>query len=284
LSTVASNIVKVGLIGAGIQSSRSPAIHRDEAAALGLPLTYELFDLDHQNDGAGALAQLLAHKQQAGYAGVNVTHPCKQSVIQHLDELTDTARLLNAVNTVVFSGGRRIGHNTDWQGFLSSFQRDLPTAIIDQVLLLGAGGAGMAVGYAMLLHGVKHLTVFDTDTSKAQKLCSILGQHFATQCVQAVATLPITLNHVHGVINSTPVGMQKYPGLPLPAAHLRPDMWVADVVYFPLETELLGTARTLGCATMDGGGMVVYQAAEAFKLFTGIKPDAERMMSRFQRL
>jgi shikimate dehydrogenase len=255
-------------------------MHMDEAAALGLPLTYELFDLDHQKGGAGALASLLAQKQQAGYAGVNVTHPCKQSVIPYLDELSATARLLNAVNTVVFSGGRRIGHNTDWQGFLSSFQRGLPAAAIAQVLLLGAGGAGMAVAYAMLQLGVRQLTVYDADASKAQALCNMLGPHFATQTVQAVAALPPTLNHVDGLINATPVGMQKYPGLPLPATCLRADMWIADVVYFPLETELLKTARALGCATLDGGGMAVYQAAAAFELFTGIPPNAERMMAR----
>jgi len=281
LSTTASNPIKVGLIGAGIQSSRSPAMHMDEAAALGLPLTYELFDLDHQDGGAGALAQLLTHKQQAGYAGVNITHPCKQSVIPHLDELSDTARLLNAVNTVVFSEGRRIGHNTDWRGFLYSFQRGLPTATIDKVLLLGAGGAGTAVAYAMLQLGVRHLIVLDIEVSKAQYLCDTLMPLFATQSIQATAALPRNMRDINGVINSTPIGMQKYPGLPLPAACLRPDMWVADVVYFPLQTELLKTAKTLGCATLNGGGMAVYQAAEAFKLLTGREPSVKRMLSRF---
>ncbi len=256
-------------------------MHMEEASALGLPLTYELFDFDHQDSDAGALARLLTHKQQAGYAGVNVTHPCKQSVIQHLDELSDTALILNAVNTVLFSGGRRVGHNTDWQGFLNSFRRGLPTATLDRVLLLGAGGAGMAVAYAMLLLGVKQLIVFDTDISKAQTLCNTLEPHSATQSIQAISALPATMCDIHGVINSTPIGMQKYPGLPLPATYLHPNMWVADVVYFPLETELLKTAKTLGCTTLDGGGMAVYQAAAAFKLFTGVEPNAERMMARF---
>ena len=98
------------------------------------------------------------------------------------------------------------------------------------------------------------------------------------------ADLAAALANADGLINTTPIGMAKYPGMPLSASLLRPDLWVAEIIYFPIETELLRAARALGCRTLDGGGMAVFQAAEAFRLFTGIQPDAQRMLQHFAAL
>jgi shikimate dehydrogenase len=272
----------VGLIGTGIRASRSPALHMDEARALGLPLRYVVIDLDDRPGGATALPQVLQEAEAAGFVGLNVTHPCKQHIIEYLHDLSADARALGAVNTVVFSGGRRVGHNTDWWGFGEGFRRGLPGAVIDVVTQLGAGGAGSATAYAMLQMGTRHLQVFDIDQEKAERLAATLRDEFSPNQIEVIADLESALRDSDGLINTSPVGMDKYPGLPIPASLLRPSLWVAEVVYFPLETELLREARALQCRTVDGGGMVVFQAAEAFRLFTGIQPDAQRMLERFR--
>jgi len=271
----------VGLIGAGIHASRSPVMHEREGAAQGLGYEYRLIDLDVLGVGAEALPDLLEKAEREGFSGLNITYPCKQAVLAHLDELSDDARAIGAVNTVVLRDGRRCGHNTDWYGFAESFRRGLPDAALRKVVQLGAGGAGAATAHAALKLGVERLALFDVDIDRARALAARLNAGFGEGRAVAVNALEAALRDADGLIHATPTGMAKYPGLPLPADVLRPEIWVAEIVYFPLETELLRTARTLGCQTLDGSGMAVFQAAEAFRLFTGITPDAERMLQHF---
>ena len=185
------------------------------------------------------------------------------------------------MNTVVLSNGRRIGYNTDWWGFAESFRRGLPDVKRERVVQLGAGRAGSAVAHAALTLGVAQLMIVDTDQTRAEHVAASLAARFGEGCAAAPRDLATAIGEADGVINATPVGMAKYPGLPMPAELLRHDLWVADIVYFPLETELLKRARMLGCRTLDGGGMAVFQAAEAFRLFTGVTPDTERMRRHF---
>jgi shikimate dehydrogenase len=269
----------VGLIGAGIQASRTPAMHEQEGAEQGLRYIYKLVDLQALDLGADALPDLLTAAERMGFAGLNVTHPCKQAVIPLLDELSEDARALGAVNTVVLRDGRWAGHNTDWWGFAESFRRGLPDVERGHVVQLGAGGAGSAVAHAALTLGVGRLTVVDTDRARAEQVAAGLRERFGAG--RAVAGDAAAVADADGLINTTPVGMAKYPGVPLPVELLRPGLWVAEIVYFPLETELLRHARALGCRTLDGGGMAVFQAVEAFRLFTGVTPDAERMLRHF---
>ena len=270
-----------GLIGAGIQASRTPAMHEREGAEQGLRYIYKLIDLQALNLGVEALPDLLLAAERMGFAGLNITHPCKQAVIPLLHDLSEDARALNAVNTVVLRDGRRIGHNTDWWGFAESFRRNLPDVKRDRVVQLGAGGAGAAVAHAALTLGVGRLTIVDTEQARAEQVASSLAQRYGAGRAVAGADLAAVMAEAEGLINTTPVGMAKYPGLPLPAELLRPELWVAEIVYFPLETELLRRARTLGCRRLDGGGMAVFQAVEAFRLITGITPDADRMLRHF---
>jgi shikimate dehydrogenase len=276
--------VLVGLIGAGIGASRTPPMHEKEGAEQGLRYIYRLIDLQTLNLGANALPDLLLAAERMGFAGLNVTHPCKQSVIPLLDELSDDARALGAVNTVVLRDGRRVGHNTDWYGFAESFRRNLPDAPRARVVQLGAGGAGSAVAHAMLTLGAEQLTLLDTDHARAERVAADLAARFGVGRARATQGLADAVAEADGLINTTPVGMAKYPGLPLPAELLRRELWVAEIVYFPMETELLRQARALGCRTLDGGGMAVFQAVEAFRLFTGITPDPERMLRHFAAL
>ena len=271
----------VGLIGSAIQASLTPAMHEREADENGLRYIYRLIDIEKLGLGVEALQELLTAAERMGFAGVNVTHPCKQIVLPLLHELSDVARALGAVNTVVLSNGRRIGHNTDWWGFAESFRRGLPDAKRERVVQLGAGGAGAAVAHAALTLGVAQLMIVDTDRARAEHAAASLAERFGKGRAAAPRDLAAAVSEADGVINATPVGMVNYPGLPLPAKLLRHDLWVADIVYFPLETELLRRARKLGCPTLNGGGMAVFQAAEAFRLFTGVTPNDERMCRHF---
>ncbi len=256
-------------------------MHEREADEQGVRYLYRLIDIEKLGVGVEFLPELLTAAERMGFAGVNVTHPCKQAVIPLLHELSENARALGAVNTVVLAHGRRIGHNTDWWGFAESFRRGLPGVRRERVVQLGAGGAGAAVAHAALTLGVAQLMIVDSDHARAEHVAASLKERFGKGRAAALRDLAAALREADGLINATPVGMAKYPGLPLPAELLRPDLWVADIVYFPLETELLRHARMLGCRTLDGGGMAVFQAVEAFRLFTGVIPDTERMLRHF---
>ena len=267
----------IGLIGAGIQASRSPALHMLEGSRQGLRYVYKLIDLEKLGLGVEALPELLSAAERMGFDGLNITHPCKQAVIPLLTELSQEARAIGAVNTVVFRNGKRAGYNTDCTGFAEGFRRGLSGVDTKRAVLLGAGGAGAAVAHAALSLGVEHLTIFDIDIGKAAQLVTALGTSRVTQGTN----LADAMHAADGLIHATPTGMAQHPGLPLPATLLRPEHWVAEIVYFPLETELLRTAKQIGCRTLHGGGMAVFQAVDAFRLFTGIQPDAERMLRSF---
>ncbi|MBB4782857.1 shikimate dehydrogenase [Streptomyces rapamycinicus] len=272
----------VGLIGSGVGPSLSPALHQREADRHGLRYLYRLIDIDPLGLGPDGVGELVRAAARLGFDGLNITHPCKQTVIGHLDGLSEDAALLGAVNTVVFGeDGRAIGHNTDWSGFARSFSRGLPDAPTGEIVLLGAGGAGAAVAHALLTVGADRLTLADTDQARAAGLAGTLATRFGAARVRTVAPggLPAAVGGADGLVHATPTGMAAHPGLPLPAELLRAGLWVAEVVYRPLETPLLAAARAAGCRTLDGGGMAVFQAADAFRLFTGREPDATRMLT-----
>lgn len=273
---------RVGLIGAGIRQSKSPMLHETEAAAQGLELSYALIDIEARRLTPTALPALLSEAEASGFRGVNITHPFKQRVMALLDELSDDARQLGAVNTVVFANGRRIGHNTDWSGFLESFRRGLPDAAVGTVLQLGAGGAGAAVSHAALRMGVDRLFLCDIDPDQASKLAEAINRRAGRDFAIATTDVARAAAAADGLVNTTPVGMDAHPGLPLEAGLVEPRHWVADIVYFPIETALLSLAGSRGCRVLDGGGMAVFQAAGAFRLFTGREPDAERMLAAFR--
>nr|WP_202477132.1 shikimate dehydrogenase [Streptomyces sp. SID5470] len=283
---VARDSFLVGLIGAGIGPSLSPALHEREADRQGLRYVYRLIDIDVLGAGPEGVGELVRAARDLGFDGLNITHPCKQLVIGHLDALAPQAEALGAVNTVVFDNGRTTGHNTDVTGFAASFARGLPDVPLERVVQLGAGGAGAAVAHAMLTLGAGRVTVVDALADRAADLAAALNRHFGEGRAAAAGPdrLAPLLADADGLVHATPTGMAAHPGLPLPAELLHPGLWVAEVVYRPLETELLRTARALGCATLDGGGMAVFQAADAFRLFTGREPDAARMLADIAEL
>ena len=277
----------VGLVGTGIGPSLSPPLHEREAAALGLDYHYRRLDLDLLGVAPTAVGELLAAARAAGYRGLNVTHPCKQLVLPHLDELSPDAAAIGAVNTVLLTGGRSVGHNTDWSGFGQGLRSGLPEVPLDRVVLLGAGGAGAAAAHALLTLGTGRLAVLDVDAPRAAQLAADLNGRFGPD--RAVAGEPGAELQAHvggadGIVHATPTGMAEHPGLPVPPELLRPPLWVAEIVYRPLDTALLRAARARGCRTLDGGRMAVHQAADAFRLFTGVEPDVDRMLAHFAEL
>ena len=276
--------VLLGLIGSGIQLSLTPSMQMEEARHHGLRAHYQLIDLDRFGGSPADLPRLLATAKDMGFAGLNITYPCKQAVIPHLDALSDEAQAMGAVNTVVIRDGRLIGHNTDGSGWARGFTRALPGADLAAVALLGAGGAGAAIAHAVLRLGAGSLRLVDADPARAAALAEELNRLYPGQRARAAADAAQALQGATGLIHATPTGMAKLPGLPLPAALLHGGLWVSEVVYFPLETELLRTARALGCPISDGGGMAVGQAVGAFELFTGRTPDAARMERHFHHL
>jgi shikimate dehydrogenase len=274
----------VGLIGTGIGPSLSPALHEREADLLGLRYLYRRLDLDELGLPVGAVGDLLAATRLAGYDGLNITHPCKQRVLDHLDELDPTAAALGAVNTVVFRDGRAIGHNTDTTGFACAVELGLPDVRLDRVVLVGAGGAGAACAHALLTLGAGRVEVFDLRPARAESLAAALTTRFGPGRAVVGHSLAAALSTVDGLVHATPTGMDTHPGLPLPAELLDERLWVADVVYRPLRTALVECARGIGCRVLDGGRMAVFQAADAFRLFTGHTPDADRMLRHFDTL
>ncbi|QDW31192.1 shikimate dehydrogenase [Arthrobacter sp. KBS0702] len=276
----------VGLVGDGVTPSLTPPMHEREGDVQGLRYLYRPIDLTGLGLPGQAIGELLTGAQRLGFNGLNITHPCKQLVLQHLDEVSPDARRLGAVNTVTIRDGRFIGHNTDFSGFASALASGLPGAKLDRVVQLGAGGAGSAVAYALLTAGVRRLDLVDTDAARCADRAAELAGLFPDSQVTArtTAELPELMPLADGLVHCTPVGMAAHPGVPLETSLLESRHWVADIVYRPIETELVREARARGCEVLDGGRMAVGQAADAFRIFTGLEADADRMRAHFLEL
>jgi shikimate dehydrogenase len=275
-----SNRYLLGLIGNNIQSSISPALHEDALRAAKLAGHYRLVDPALRGEN---LRSAFDAAKSAGLSGFNVTVPYKEEIIALLDELSSEARKIGAVNTVTLDpGGRTTGYNTDSTGFLRGFEESIGRKAADgkTAVLVGAGGAGRAVAFALLDLGTAMLLVHDKEQSRASQLVSDLVKNYGKRATELVE-LDERVAVADGIVNATPVGMQGIPGRPVPDAVIGRQSWIADVIYSPIETEFLKSARAKGIAGMDGGGMCVHQAAEAFRLFTGVVPDIQRMRRVF---
>lgn len=273
--------ILTGLIGRHIGASRSPWMHEQEARAQGLALTYTLFDFAVMGRDESYLCTQLAAAADLGFAGVNITYPYKQAAIECLDELSPGAARIGAVNTVRFTDGKLVGHNTDVLGFAEGVRTGLSGASLARVLQLGAGGGGAATAHALLELGANTLIVCDTDGPRAAALVAKLRQDFGPGRAETTVNPQAVIGSVAGLVNATPLGMAANPQSPIATSLLAREQWVADIVYFPLETELLRGARARGCRTLDGSRMAVYQAAAAFEIFTGHAADRARMLRSF---
>jgi shikimate dehydrogenase len=268
-----------GLIGAPIAHSAAPAMHEAAAGALGIRLHYQLIEI------AGAdrdtLRALLDDVRARGFAGVNVTYPYKEAVLNLLDELSPTAAAIGAVNTVVVRADRLIGYNTDSTGFARAAADVADMLRHGSVALIGAGGVGKAIAFALAGLGVTDLRIFDTDRAKAEHLVTQLGPLGRAVAVDSVEA---ALRGAAGLVNATPLGMLPNRESPVPQSLLHRGLWVADAVYHPLWTPLLLAAKATGAQVMTGRELAIAQAVDAFELFTGLAASSEVMGEAFDRV
>ncbi|MGX1167168.1 shikimate dehydrogenase [Bradyrhizobium sp. USDA 372] len=270
----ASKKLLTGLIGAPIAHSASPAMHERAAEALGLRGHYQLIEVAGA-DAAG-LRMMLEGVRRLGFAGVNVTYPYKEAVVPLLDALAPGAASMGAVNTVVVRDGRLTGHNTDTTGFARAVMPLLASSG-NAVAVIGAGGVGKAIAFALASLKVADIRIFDSEPARAEKLVALL----ASRGARVATSVEDALEGATGLVNGTPVGMLPNHDTPVPVGLLRADLWIADAVYSPLITPLLAAAREKGARIMTGRELAIYQAADAFELFTGLAPSTEIMGEAF---
>src|SRR6185312_7485111 len=255
----------VGLIGANIMGSLSPALFANAFAAAGIEGFYHLVDVDRLT--GRRLPQLLDALKAAGFAGTNITYPFKQDVLTLLDAIDPEASQIGAVNTVAIAAdGKTTGYNFDRHGFRRSFEEGLgrDSAKGATVAQIGAGGAGRAVAFALMDLGVASLIIHDRDAPRAQALAADIARHFSGARCRIAADLAGDIAGADGVVNATQVGMRGFPGNPVPVSALRAAHWAADVIYTPVDTEFIQAAAAKGARVLNGSGMCVHQAAEAF--------------------
>ncbi len=261
-----SKRVLLGLIGFPIAHSATPTTQEAAARAAGIEAHYHLIEVA----GAGRedLAAMLDGIRRLGFSGINVTYPYKEAVVPLLDGLSEQAAAMGAVNTIVVDDGRLIGHNTDASGFATAYRRlgrqdgDKPVAII------GTGGVGKAIAFALAGCGVTRLRLCDVDRSRAEALAGLLGTRAS---VKIAASAEAAAEGAAGIVNGTPVGMLPDRGIPIEPSAIQASQWVADAVYHPLWTPLLKAAQKAGATVMTGRELSIHQAVDAFRLFTGLE-------------
>lgn len=272
----------LGLIGARIGRSISPAMHEAAGAALGIDVRYHLIDSAELGFSATDLPRILEGVRSVGFAGANVTHPFKEAVVPLLDGVEGAARLVGAVNTVVARDGRLIGHNTDHSGFLAAWRGVFGSRQPGCVALIGAGGVGRAMAFGLLALGTRELRIVDLDQSRADSLADALAAADPKVRVVAATDTAAALVGVDGVVNATPVGTYAYPGIPVSEQALSKAAWAADAIYTPLETRFIAAARRAGLDVLTGQELAIGQAIDAFALFFGRPAPAEVMRATFE--
>jgi len=272
----------VGLLGANIQGSISPALFAEAFAAAGIDGYYHLLDADVLRERR--LPRLFDAIKAAGFAGANVTFPFKQEIVPLLDAIDSSAAEVGAVNTVTIApDGRTTGFNFDRAGWRNSFAATFgaESAKAKTVVQIGAGGAGRAVAFALMDLGVGELVLHDLDQARAAALVADLAKHGGAARCRLAQDVARDIAAADGVVNATQVGMRGFPGNPVPVDALRSSHWAADVIYTPLQTEFLKAAAARDARTLNGSGMCVHQAVEAFRQLTGITPDLAGLMRAF---
>lgn len=263
-----------GLLGSPVGHSKSPLIHNDAFAALGIEAVYHAFDVNREKvkeavDGIRALQ----------IAGCNVTVPHKIAVMEYLDEVDEEAEQIGAVNTIVNQNGKLIGYNTDGRGYVDSLLEETGEDIRDKsILVIGAGGAARGIVTALVRHGIAHLAITNRTKEKATPLLAFAQSMNTPAEMICREEAELNINSFDIIINTTSIGMSPNTGVsPLSLDNLQPGKWVSDLIYNPVETTLLNDAAKKGAFTINGIGMFVNQAALSFEHWTGKRPNRERM-------
>jgi shikimate dehydrogenase len=267
---------RAGVIGWPLKHSISPEFQQPAFDRLGLDVTYGAYEI-----APAALPGFVQGLRSPEWLGCNVTIPHKQDVFRLVDELSDEARLIGAVNTIVNTGGTLLGHNTDATGFLRALTGDAGFDPAGKAaVVLGARGSARAVAVALLRAGIGDLHIANRTVSEAERLVATLAASFPQRSGRyALAALPLEPEAVRAplsgaalLVNCTSVGMAHGPApdaLPLPAGCLGDHLLVYDLVYNPARTPLLCAAAAAGAWTQEGLPMLIYQGAASFERWTG---------------
>ncbi len=279
--------MRLGLIGRGIGRTQSNTLHQVCGALCGLDVTYDLFDVADGDllvaAGGGGdfdLAARLRACAAQGFAGVNVTHPFKQQAYGLTTPSAELPPGLTSVNTVVFGDSDRVSFNTDFSGCVRVLSRTVAPA--GRVLLMGAGGVGIAIGHGLARCGADEIIIADTDGGRASALADMLAAVPGVTARVATDDLIGEARGADGVINATPLGMYQYPGCALPDAAFGGQRWAFDAVYTPVETTFTGLARNAGLDVVSGFELFVCQGLDGFEKFTGVRvgeDDARRALA-----
>ncbi len=270
-----------GIFGYPVEHTFSPGMHNAAFKRLGMDACYVPFAVhpDRLAEAARAIIPL-------GLRGLNMTVPHKEKIIQYLDELSEEARLIGAVNTIEIRQGRLVGHNTDGRGFLRSLNENAGFSPKGKkVLFIGSGGAARAVGFCLALAGAAKISVRDLDTRKADLLVKDIHEKTGTDTVSIHddESLSAYAADADCLINATPLGLKRTDPLPIPRDYIMKKHLVCDLVYNPPDTELLRAAKSRGAKRLAGLGMLLYQGVIAFEIWTGEKAPVQIMKNALSR-
>lgn len=270
--------LRLGLIGDNIRASRSPLLHRIAGEMLGIPTRYDrLIPAELGQDFDAVFADCATMRR-----GINVTYPYKEVAARKVTVDDPLVRAIGAVNTVLFEPDGAKGHNTDFSGFKAAYCRVRGRAAPGRALMIGTGGVGRAVAFALAGLGAAELRLVDRDRSKAQVLADELRAAAPRMSVTVAADPGAAAAGAHGVINCTPLGMDGYPGTPLPRDAMRGASWAFDAVYTPEDTQFLGDAAAQGAQIISGWELYFYQGLHASHLFTGRSVDEAALRHRLR--
>lgn len=268
-----NNIPLAGVIGDPIAHSRSPQLHQHWLKRYGIRGYYVPLHVK-----ASDLQETLAVLPKIGFVGLNVTIPHKEAVIDIADVVTDRAALMGAANTLIFrKDGKIHADNTDGYGFIENVRAGAPDWVPSggPAAVFGAGGACRAVLAALIEAGVPQIFL----TNRTRQRADYLQKEFGSKIVVVDwVKAGNILEDATTVVNTTSLGMTGHSDFRVPLDGLRPEAVVTDLVYSPLETKLLATAREKGCTVVDGLGMLLYQAAPAFERWFGHRPEVDQKL------
>lgn len=266
--------LRLALIGDHIGPSEAPRLHRLAGRLSGLDVTYELkVPAALGRDFEAVIADCAA----TGYRGVNVTHPYKERAAMLAAAAEPTVRGLGAVNTVVFEPSGAQAFNTDHSGFVAAYRHARGDAPPGTVCLIGAGGAGRAIAFALAALGADELRLVERDLAKAERLCEALRRAGADLPIRNGTDAAAAAAGAAGLVNASPVGMVGHAGTPLPAAAMAGAVWAFDAVYTPRATRFLADAGAAGLELIPGWELFFHQGIEAWALFSGRPVDASAL-------
>jgi len=273
--------MNLGLIGLSIQKSSSPQLHELLGELNNLPVQYRL--QEPQQNSAKAFIETLSGVREQGYQGVNVTYPFKQVALDYCDSVDQSVEQVGATNTLKITDQGVEAFNTDFSGFIRGYQHRLGNLAAGKVLLIGAGGVGRAIAFALFKLGATEVVIYDLSEHSAQSLADGINQAGFNASVITADELTVAALGCDGLVNCTPVGHYTHPGLPIDKAVIGHQSWAFDAVYTPLDTEFLQLCVRAGLGIVSGFDLFFYQALNAFEIFTGIEVDAVEVMQEYTR-